>query len=608
MRIGIDSGGTFTDFAVLRDDGSLSVFKLRSNPADPASVILEGIERVRNGEAANVVHGSTVATNALLERKGARTAFVASPGFRDLLAIGRQNRTALYSLHPPERVNLVPRKLSFEWAGDADALRHAIEESDAEAVAICLLHAYLDPAEELKVEQALQAGGLYLSRSSDVAPEFREYERASTTVLNAYVGPLMSRYLTRLESECPFPIQIMQSNGGLLSTAAARHHAVRTILSGPAGGVIGARGMAQRAGWDKSIAFDMGGTSTDVSVVESANRFATEAWIEGLPVRVPMLDIHTVGAGGGSLASVDAGGRLRVGPESAGSRPGPACYGVGEQATVTDAHVVLGRILPERFLDGSMPIDAGRAERAVEEISIKLNVTTTEAAAAIVRIANSNMETALRAVTVERGLDPRDFPLVAFGGCGGLHACEIAEELGIERVIFPAFAGALSALGMLLAQPTRDYAAGALGHHAPGDLFQKLEKQALSEMPVATLEPYADIRYEGQSFELTVPWKPEDPRLEFEQAYQQIYGFHDPGRPIEIVTVRIRATLPTQATFDLSSQAAGWSEGPSGARKASHEGLEGPALLFDYGATVFIPPGWRIERSSEAELVAFKPA
>ncbi len=608
MRIGIDSGGTFTDFAVLRDDGSLSIFKLRSNPADPASVIFEGIERARNGEAADVVHGSTVATNALLERKGARTALVASPGFRDLLAIGRQNRTALYSLHPPERLNLVPRELSFEWTGDAGSLRGAIEASNAEAVAICLLHAYLDPAEELKVEQALRGSGLYLSRSSDIAPEFREYERASTTVLNAYVGPLMSRYLMRLESECPFPIQIMQSNGGLLSASAARHHAVRTILSGPAGGVIGARGMAQHAGWDRAIAFDMGGTSTDVSVVESANRFATEAWIEGLPVRVPMLDIHTVGAGGGSLASVDAGGRLRVGPESAGSRPGPACYGIGEQATVTDAHVVLGRILPERFLDGSMPIDAARAHHAVEAIADKLHVTTAEAAAAIVRIANSNMETALRAVTVERGLDPRDFPLVAFGGCGGLHACEMAEELGIERVIFPAFAGALSALGMLLAQPTRDYAAGALGHEAPADFFAKLQQQALSEMPGAALECYADIRYEGQSFELTVPWNPADRRLEFEQAYQQVYGFHDPGRPIEIVTVRTRATLPNQATFDLGPQAAGWSEGPSGPRKVSHEGLRGPALLFDYGATVFIPPGWRIERSSEAVLVAARRA
>ncbi len=606
MRIGVDAGGTFTDFVVLHDDGRIQIFKLRSDGADPAAVILSGVLRAAReaGCAADeVVHGSTVATNALLERKGARTAFIASPGFRDLLALGRQNRTELYSLRPPERVNLAPPELCAEWSGDAAAVQSFVRAVGAESVAICLLRAYADPSEETRVEHALAGSSLYVCRSSEIAPEFREYERASTTVLNAYVGPLMDRYLGRLESECPFPIRIMQSNGGLLSAVEARRQAVRTILSGPAGGVVGARAMAQRAGWSQAIAFDMGGTSTDVSLVEDPFRFATEAWVEGLPVRVPLLDIHTVGAGGGSIASVDEGGRLRVGPESAGARPGPACYGTGDRATVTDAHVVLGRLLPEHFLDGSIPIDRGRAERAVASIGSALGVTTQDAAAAIIRIVNSNMERALRVVSVEKGRDPREFPLVAFGGCGGLHACDVAAELGITEVIFPAYAGVLSALGMLLAPGTRDYAASALGRSDYDALARELRGRAQAAAPAAAIEQHADVRYAGQSYELTVAWNGGDPRPAFEQAYQQVYGFHDPTRAVEVVTVRVRATEPGDRSLDPFRSATAPTATLANGRPLT-ETLSGPALLFDYGSTIFIPDGWTARADGRGAIVA----
>jgi N-methylhydantoinase A len=585
LRIGIDSGGTFTDFAVLRDDGSLHVFKLRSNAKDPASVILTGVlEATRDYRGpVGIVHGSTVATNALLERKGARTAFITSPGFRDMLAIGRQHRASLYSLHPAERPNLVPRQLCFEWP-------ETIPTGEMEAVAICLLNAYRDDAAEKEIEAALGGRGLYVCRSSEVAPEFREYERASTTVLNAYVGPLMNRYLTRLAQDCPHPIEIMQSSGGLLTISEVRSHAVRTILSGPAGGVIGARAM----GGAPVISFDMGGTSTDVSLVEDPLRFATEAWVEGLPIRVPMLDIHTVGAGGGSLAFADSGGRLRVGPESSGSNPGPACYGTGERPTVTDAHVVLGRIDPRRFLGGTMEIFPERAERAVAELGKQLGWNAQDTAAAIVRIANSNMEQAIRAVTLEKGQDPRDFPLVAFGGCGGLHACEIAEELGIKTVIFPPWAGALSAVGMLLATRTRDYSAGAIGLPDVEPLFAALRARAEADLPGARIQEHADIRYRGQSYELTVDWDRANPRGPFEKEYEKIYGFRDAGRAIEVVTIRVRAAMPA------SDQR--WSRARPTVDVAGP--VEGPALLFDYGSTAFVPPRWRAARNEAGAVVA----
>ena len=575
MRIGIDSGGTFTDFVVLHDtgedSGKLDSFKLRSDPASPADVVLEGLRRIA-AKRADVVHGSTVATNALLERKGARTAFITTRGFEDLIAIGRQNRPELYNLTPALPQPLVPRDLCFgidervlfdgsvERALQPGRYRRVTPESrslcGAESVAICLLHSYQNDAHERMLLKSLNG---FVCASCDVSPEFREFERASTTVINAYVGPMMDRYLGELELRSPYKVSIMQSNGGLLTAAEARQQAVRTILSGPAGGIVGAVEIAGLCGFRKALTFDMGGTSTDVALAAIGSRVSLpEARIDNFPVRVPMLDIHTVGAGGGSIARIDEGGSLRVGPESAGAVPGPACYGTGEQATVTDAHVVLGRISAEQLAGGAIRIDATAAERAVARLGIDLGLDTVNTAAAILRIANSNMERAIRAVSVERGEDPREFPLVAFGGCGGLHACDIAGELGITTVIVPRMAGALSALGMLLADRTRDYSqCGALGVSDYETRFRKLEKQARKDVPGATLKRFADVRYKGQSYELTIPWSTEKP-ADFHKAHQRIYGYSDPKRVMtQLVTLRVRATVGGGEAFAALSGCTG---------------------------------------------------
>jgi N-methylhydantoinase A len=627
MRIGIDSGGTFTDFVVLREDGTLESFKLRSNPASPASVVLDGLRRIA-ARRAEVVHGSTVATNALLERKGARTAFVTTAGFEDLIAIGRQNRPELYNLTPSLPVPLIPRELCFGiderilFDGsierplrpeDTDELRRRLAGSGAESIAICLLHSYQNDSHERALLRALEGAiEASCSASCDVSPEFREFERASTTVINAYVAPMMDRYLGELERESPHKIAIMQSNGGLLTASEARRNAVRTILSGPAGGIVGAVEIAHLAGFDKALTFDMGGTSTDVALASRDPRLTTEARIDHYPVRVPMLDIHTVGAGGGSIARVDAGGSLRVGPESAGAVPGPACYGTGTEATVTDAHVVLGRIEAGQLAGGEMPIDPAAAEAAVSRVGSQLGLSTIEAASAILRVANSNMERAIRAVSVERGEDPRDFPLVAFGGSGGLHACEIAEELGVSTVIVPRMAGALSALGMLLADRTRDYSIGALGIADYEARFRKLEKQARKDIANATMQRFADVRYRGQSYELTIPWN-----SDFHRAHERAYGYSDPRRPTEIVTLRVRAIVrvekpslrirsprrnsPSPRRVYLDGR---WRSVPTGVRECFATGpVKGPILVTDYGSTTIIPAGWSMRQDRAGSLI-----
>jgi N-methylhydantoinase A/oxoprolinase/acetone carboxylase beta subunit len=611
-RIGIDAGGTFTDFVVLRTDGSLESFKIRSNPADPAKVILEGIARAA-ARKADVVHGSTVATNALLERKGAKTAFITTRGFEDIIAIGRQNRPELYNLMPPLPKPLVEREMCFgvdermlfdgtvEQPLDIGDIRERV--AGAESIAICLLHSYRNDAHERALLKALQGAG-YVCASCDVSPEFREFERASTTVINAYVGPLMDRYLGELERECPHPIAIMQSNGGLLTAREARENAVRTILSGPAGGIVGAVEIARLAGFKRALTFDMGGTSTDVALAGENPRLTTEARVDTFPVRVPMLDIHTVGAGGGSIARIDAGGSLRVGPESAGAYPGPACYGVGEAATVTDAHVVLGRIAADQLVGGEMRLDVERAAKAVGGV---------EQAAAIIRVANSNMERAIRAVSVERGEDPREFPLVAFGGGGGLHACDIAEELGISTVIVPGLAGALSALGMLLADRVRDYSVGVLGVSDYEARYRQLEKRAKQDVRGASHEGFMDVRYAGQSYELTIPFG-----ADFHKEHQRVYGYSDPNRATEWVTLRLRARVavekpvlasrPRTAAKKMGTRrvwiAGRWRNVPAGPREdLGAKALGGPALITDYGSTTLVPPGWTVKTGAAGSLI-----
>src|SRR5580698_4775746 len=555
MRIGIDAGGTFTDFIVSGDSGQLETFKLRSNPRSPASVILAGLAQAAGSRQAQVVHGSTVATNALLERKGVRTALVTTAGFEDVIAIGRQNRPELYNLTPTPRVPIIPQTMSFgvrerafydgtisepPRATELAKLKARLVRARVESVAICFLHAYRNPENEKLGAAALEGLG-YLCCSHDVCPEFREFERTSTTLINAYVGPLMDRYLAELERGTRHTISIMQSNGGFMTTQEARRHAIRTVLSGPAGGVVGALETARLSGFTRILGFDMGGTSTDVSLCDGHPRETMEASIDGLPVRVPMLDIHTVGAGGGSIARVDEGGLLRVGPESAGADPGPACYGTGDRPTVTDAHVVLGRIAADQLVGGEMHLDVERAARAVDSIAKPAGISRIAAAEGILRVANANMERAIRLVSVERGHDPRDFALVAFGGCGGLHACEMANELGIRTVLVPEYAGALSALGMLLADEVRDYAAGVLNHPDIEREFQRLERMARTHLPKAELIRSADIRYAGQSYELTGPWHVRNPAAPFHREHKKVYGYANPERVVEIVTIRVRA-------------------------------------------------------------------
>jgi N-methylhydantoinase A len=629
MRVGVDAGGTFTDFVILDDSGRITSFKLRSNPRAPAEVILEGLKRAAAG--AEVVHGSTVATNALLERKGVRTAFVTTGGFEDLIAIGRQNRAELYNLTPEVKPPLVPRGLCFGMRErthfDGKVAAHPTKkkmlrlhstlrrQAKVESVAICFLHSYQNPANEQAVAKRLRPW-LNVSCSHEVCPEFREYERASTTVLNAYVGPLMEAYLSQLEPARQ--IWILQSNGGFMTAAEARRQAVRTILSGPAGGVVGAMETARVSGFRRILGFDMGGTSTDVSLCDGKPRESTEGVIDGFPIRTPMLEIHTVGAGGGSLARVDEGGLLRVGPESAGADPGPACYGVGEQATVTDAHVVLGRIAGDQFLGGEMPISVERAEAAVDRVASQLGLSRVAAAEGILRVANANMERAIRVVSVERGHDPRDFVLVAFGGCGGLHACEIAEDLGIQVVVVPQYAGALSALGMLMSDRVRDYAASVLNRKDLEERFAELERRALEEMPGARLEKSADIRYAGQSYELNVAWNSEDPGARFHEEHEKVYGYAIPERPIEVVTVRVRARIKTAKPrlVRLQEVAGGvaekrrvrvagkWARIPVHRREQlSTRVKKGPALVLDYGATTLAPPGWKFLRDETGNLV-----
>ncbi len=600
MRIGIDAGGTFTDFLVVHDDGHLESFKIRSSPADPASVILEGIRRAAGPKRIDVVHGSTVATNALLERKGARTALVATRGFEDVIRIGRQNRAELYNLNPSPPHGLVWRTFGVDERTlyDGTILKPVTEVPKlppVESVAICFLHSYQNAANEQAALKAL-AGDYYLCASHEVSPEFREYERTSTTVLNAYVGPLMDRYLAALEAGTKARLSIMQSNGGLIRASEARRLAVRTLLSGPAGGVVGASGVARLSGFENILGFDMGGTSTDVSLCEGRPHQTMEASIDGFPIRVPILDIHTVGAGGGSIARVDEGGLLRVGPESAGADPGPACYGKGELPTVTDAHVVLGRITPDQFLGGGMQINTGRAEAAVACIARALRLTVQDAARGILRVANANMERAIRVVSVERGHDPRRFALLAFGGCGGLHACELAEQLSMRTVLVPAYAGVLSALGMLLADRVRDYSAGLVGRSDNDAVFRKLERQAHQDLKGATLERLYDMRYSGQSYELTVT-----DVAGFHGEHERVYGYADRDRPVEYVAARVRAVvavepLPLKAPWRLEPDGPGRFRRVPGKQRART--YKGPALIADYGATTLVPTGWtfRLDR------------
>ena len=649
MRIAIDTGGTFTDCVALVE-GQVLVVKLRSTPEDPGAAVLEGVARLGAGAGVEVRHGTTVGTNAMLERKGARVAFVTTAGFEDTIAIGRQTRPKLYAWSSAANVCLVPEELRFGVAERVTAegevllrptdaelavLVEGVRASGAEAVAISLLFAFLNPENERRVEAALGVLGLPLSVGHKILPEFREYERASTLVVNAYLAPKMQGYLLGLESEVGRQyeggaVQVMQSSGGIVGARLAAAEPVRTVLSGPAGGVIGAWAMARAAGFERVIGFDMGGTSTDVFLADAETggvRLTGESVVAGVPVSVPMLDIHTAGAGGGSLARFDAGGLLRVGPESAGSEPGPACFGRGVLPTVTDANLLLGRLDAEQFMGGTVRLDVARARNYFDER--RGGLKSVEAfAAGILRVVETQMERAIRVISVERGHDPRRFTLVAFGGGGPLHACAVARALHVPRVMIPAMPGALSAVGILLADAVRDYSRTVmLGGSRMGELeaeFVALEALGAGEFSDEgrVVERSVDVRYRGQGYELNVPHGT-DAAERFHAMHEQRYGFANRERALEIVNVRVRVKVASEVYEALREgvrtgdgmQALrgekkmffdrGWVTARVFDRERLRPGdaLEGPALVAEYTSATVLPPGARLKVDGLRNLV-----
>ncbi|HEV3054929.1 MAG TPA: hydantoinase/oxoprolinase family protein [Solirubrobacteraceae bacterium] len=573
MLLGVDVGGTFTD-AVLALDGRIVTAKAPSTPHDQSEGVMAAIaaalERAgrRPDEIERFAHGMTVATNALLEGKGARTALIATEGFTDIVALGRQNRADLYRLCATRPAPLVPDELRF-GAGERNLpgstllplggeetgrLASQVAGAGVEAVAVVLLHSYARPEHESAIGEALADAlpGVHVSLSHEVVGTFREYERGATTEVDAALSPLLRRYLRALvdrarDAGIPEP-SVMQSNGGLIDAAAAAGHAAWTVLSGPAGGAAGAAHLARASGEPNALCFDMGGTSCDVCVVDDGEvqeRSAGE--IAGRPLALPMLAVHTVGAGGGSIAWRDAGGALRVGPRSAGADPGPASYARGgTEPTVTDANVVLGRVVQ---LAGGVELDADAAARAVGELARQLGLETRDCAAGIVRVANAEMVRALRVVTVERGIDPRRYALLAFGGAGPLHAAEIAEELGIDTVLCPRASGVLAALGLVISPRRRDVQQTVMlrGDHPPVDAIVAglgaRAREALNE-PEAALQTTYELRYTGQAFELPIRAEPARLRDAFEAAHEERYGYRDPDGQLELVTVRVTATVP----------------------------------------------------------------
>jgi N-methylhydantoinase A len=641
LTIAIDTGGTFTD-CVYRVSGRLEVLKVPSTPEDPGRAILDAIRQIlaRTGRKnIDVRHGTTVATNTLLERKGARVAFVTTAGFEDTLAIGRQARPSLYdwNAHRPkplaaeercfgvsERVAPDGVVLGAPNEADLNELQRKVKSSGAESVAVSLLFSFAHPAHERAVAEALAPLGLPVSLSHQILPEFREYERAATVTLNAYLAPRMQGYICGLERNLrdKARLSIMQSSGGILSAEAAAREPVRTILSGPAGGVIGALSVARSASIERILSFDMGGTSTDVALLDATREpaISTDGEVAGFSVRVPMLDIHTAGAGGGSLAWIDSAGALQVGPQSAGANPGPSCYGRGDGATVTDANLVLGRLHPEHFLGGAMRLDFARAQHAITAFcgAGRGFRTIEEAAEGILRVANVRMESALRRVSVERGFDPRDFALLAFGGAGPLHACALAGALGTRQVVVPAAPGALSALGILDADLRREFSRTVMlapGSKEIGRVYRELEEEARETFQAEGSRPFltrsADMRYQGQGFELRVNWGA-DAVPRFHRIHEQAYGYADPGRTVEIVTLRVQAVARTQRTRSARMSPTKGDGGEAQIRKhrVFEEGrwrratlydrgrlrpanrITGPAVIVELSATTYLPTNW----------------
>ncbi len=645
MFIGIDTGGTFTDFVVIDRQG-LRVHKVLSTPNAPEQAILQGIRELGLDVGQyRLIHGSTVATNAVLEGKGVRTAYIANRGLGDVLTIGRQNRRELYNLQPVQQRPPVPAELCLETGGrlnaqgewleplteqDLIALQQQLETLQPQAVAINLLFSYLNDEAERRIEAAIP-GGIFISRSSRVLPEYREYERGMATFLNAYVGPLVQGYLRRLEQGVsPAPVAVMQSSGETASATQAGELAVHLLLSGPAGGLMGARYIGQLAGCDKLLTFDMGGTSTDVALIEGRPRLTNESSIGDYPVAVPMVDMHTIGAGGGSIARVDAGGLLQVGPESAGAMPGPACYGNGGvEPTVTDANLVLGRLPSSASLGGSLRLDVTAARHAVKQLADQLAVAIEEAAAGIVALANEHMARALRVISVNRGENPREYVLTSFGGAGGLHVCALAEAMGMDKALVPMHAGVLSAFGMLVTPPGRQLSRtlsrrlDEIDTDELNAVFDAMAKEGVAALLAEgqveqrlSIERSLDLCYQGQSFTLNIPWQDKDQTVkEFHASHEQRYG-HRLEEPVALVNARVavRAEDPKVELSRLCSVSGqpvdhvavyGVEQAvPVWQRNDLAEGQEltGPALIVEAVATTYIAPGWNARVAGAGNL------
>jgi N-methylhydantoinase A len=680
LHIAVDTGGTFTD-CVWVERGRVRMLKVFSTPDDPSQAIMDALGKVGLSGSLILLHGTTVGTNTLLQRKGAQVALVTTAGFEDAIEIGRQARPKLYDFFFDRVEPLVPADLRFgveERTGsdgvtlqvpspyDLESLSDKVRQKCPEAIAISLLFSFANPKTENAVASTLENLGIPLSVSHLILPEFREYERTSTVLVNAYLQPVMQRYLENLErrvrsldTAAAVPLRrgarsgprtssrifVMQSSGGITSLGFAAREPVRTVLSGPAGGVIGAAALARRSGFERIISFDMGGTSTDVAVVDGEVCAGSQAEIAGLPVGVPMLDIHTVGAGGGSIARFDTAGALRVGPESAGADPGPICYGRGTEPTVTDANLLLGRLQPQRFLGGDFALDFARTRRLVTEWLERhgTKLTPEQFAAGIVRVVNATIEKAIRVVSVERGYDPREFTLVAFGGAGGLHACELAESLYVPRVLVPALPGAVSAFGILVSDVVKDYSRTVLWpveNKLPRERleqqFRNLRRRAQTDFrdehwKGAIIHRHSvDIRYQGQGYELNVPYTRSLIR-DFQREHQRRYGYTYPTCQVEIVTLRLRATIQSSRAREAAgrspTQVGTAAPGRLGGRAFPNRApvyfvgkkliaaiyardslqigkkYSGPAVVTEYSATTAVPPSMRFWMENSGNLL-----
>lgn len=652
--LGIDTGGTFTDFIVYKD-GHLNTHKVLSTPKAPEQAILQGIEDLKlDTSNLTIVHGSTVATNALLEGKGVTTAYITNFGLGDVLSIGRQTRRELYNLQPEKKAPPVASEYCLETGGrisataevieplteeQLDKLTQEIKKLAPQAVAINLLFSYLDDTAEKRIAEVIP-NSIFVSRSSEVLAEYKEYERGTATWLNSYVGPLLQNYLQQLQTALPKAnIAVMQSAGGTIAAKLAGQQAVHMLLSGPAGGLAAAKFIGDITSEQRLLTFDMGGTSTDVAMIDGDLQLTNEGEIAGYPVAIPMVDMHTIGAGGGSIASIDAGGLLQVGPESAGADPGPACYGKSKSdkkmfATVTDANLVLGRLRADVFLGGDMQLDLAAAQQAIKPIAEQLQLSIEEAAAGIISIANEHMAHALRVMSVQRGIDPQELSLVSFGGAGGLHVCALADALTMTKAIVPRYAGVLSALGMLVAPRARQlsqtytYAINTLSNEKIEQHFSLLLQQgiaALKEEGVTekdiTIEYSLDCRYLGQSYFLNVKWKNIKSAIkEFQQLHEKRYG-HQLELDVELVNLRLALKSKVKEIQFTRIEESKAIEKENNAtlygiekqvpiyhrdKLSCGEKITGPALITETVSTTYLAPDWLCDVDNSGCLILNK--